>query len=208
MVNHQYAAVFLRDSLRKAARFSTVFTLALALLVFSAQHAAAQGATEGGEQPLVVELEQFKVVENDDGEEQLVEAENVRPGDVIEYRVTYRNRGTTEIADLIAVLPIPGETAYQANSAAPPGFPAEAATEDGEYGPEPLVRLVRQADGELREEPVPYAEYRSLRWAVGDLSPGHEIVVKARVEVAPLESQVSDSSSPVISSAALSCFHV
>ncbi len=39
-----------------------------------------------------------------------------------------------------------------------------------------------KADG--KEQPVPAAEYRALRWKVADLQPGKSFVVSARVRVA------------------------
>ena len=44
----------------------------------------------------------------------------------------------------------------------------------------PLMR--RLADG--KEQPVPAAEYRALRWKVAELQPGKSFVVSARVRVA------------------------
>ena len=42
-----------------------------------------------------------------DKKEKLLEAKSAKPGEVIEYQVTYTNKGKTPVRDLFATLPIP-----------------------------------------------------------------------------------------------------
>lgn len=145
--------------------------------------------------PVSVELLQFKVIKGPDGKERYAPADAVVPGDVIEYRATYRNNTDKPIADMAATLPIPEGTNYLPKSAsAPGGRAAEAATAEGRYGREPLMRKVKGKDGKLRDEPVPYGEYRMLRWPFGGLNGKGEFTVKARVQVEGLESPRPDAS--------------
>lgn len=148
-----------------------------------------------------VDLEQFKVVKDDHGKESLADASKVKPGDVVEYRATYVNQSKQSISGLIATLPIPTGTTYLPKTASAGGRTAEAATLDGHYEAEPLVRKVSRPDGSTRTEPVPYADYRSLRWKVGQLAPAGSITVSARVEISALSADASSGSAPAAASA-------
>lgn len=183
--------------------------LALVLLLGGASGApvlAQQRAAKVAQAPVSIELTQFKVVEGPDGHERYLPADAVVPGDVIEYRVTYRNNGPKPVAGFAATLPIPEGTHYLSKSAAAPaGLVPEAATEDGAFAREPLMRKVKGPDGKWHDQPVPYAEYRTLRWPLGLLAGKHEVTVKARVQVdlyAPPEARAGQDSSPSQSQAA------
>ncbi|AIY42890.1 putative signal peptide protein [Collimonas arenae] len=130
---------------------------------------------------IVVDLAQFKVIKNADGAEQLVSAASVKPGDIIEYKATYTNTSNKPVTGLVADLPIPDGLEYQAHSAKPGAVLAKAATKDGIYAAEPLTRKVAGN----KTEPVPYNEYRAMRWALGQLPAGGvtAVTVRAKVEV-------------------------
>lgn len=131
---------------------------------------------------VAIKLEQFKVIKDASGRETLEDAKTVKPGDVVEYRATYTNRDARPVKGLLATLPIPIGMNYLPNTAQPGGGKAEAATQTGEYAQEPLMRQVR-VNGKMQSEAVPYTQYRSLRWQIGQLSPGAEFVVSARTQV-------------------------
>jgi len=163
--------------------------LALALLLvasgpmqaFAQERAAPTVPTEA---PLSVVLTQVKVMKDPDGRERYTSVETVVPGDVIEYRATYRNKLATPMSGVAATLPVPKGTHYLPKSAAAPGgFSAEAATADGRFGREPLMREVKGTDGKLRDETVPYSDYKTLRWMLGRIAGKSEVTVKARVQV-------------------------
>jgi hypothetical protein len=46
------------------------------------------------------------------------------------------------------------------------------------------MRTVKDKDGKSVSEPVPYAQYRALRWQVKRVEPGKDFTVKARARVA------------------------
>lgn len=50
--------------------------------------------------PLVSTLEAFRVATDKDGKESFAPADQVNPGEVIEYRLTYINKGTAAVSDL------------------------------------------------------------------------------------------------------------
>ncbi len=113
-----------------------------------------------------------------------------KPGDVLQYSATYRNTGATPAGKLLATVPVPPGTTFIAASAEP--AQAQASTDGATFAPMPLTRLVKQADGTTRKEPVPLADYRALRWEIGTLPAGATTVVSLRTRI----------DSPVVASAA------
>lgn len=138
--------------------------------------------TQTGKNPVIIKLEQFKVVKNADGREVLSDAKTVKPGEVIEYRASYTNQDQQPVQGLQATLPIPSSMHYLPKSAKPAGTMVQAATAAGNYGSEPLMQQAN-VNGVRKTEPVPYSQYRSLRWDVGTLDAGKTYVVSARAQV-------------------------
>jgi uncharacterized repeat protein (TIGR01451 family) len=129
-----------------------------------------------------VRLEQFKVITTENGQENLVAADTVNPGDIVEYRATYSNRDGKSVKGLLATLPVPQGMHYLPKTARPGPERIKVATARGVFGPEPLHREVK-VNGKTLSEPVPYAEYRSIQWSLGQLAAGADAVVSARVQV-------------------------
>ncbi len=115
------------------------------------------------------------------GHEALVPAEKARPGDVIEYRATYTNDGTSTARQLVATLPIPAGLEYVGGTAAP--TVVEASLDGRTFAPVPLKRRERTSDGRVVVREVPASEYRWLRWPVGTLGAkrSYSVVARARV---------------------------
>ncbi|PIF73228.1 putative repeat protein (TIGR01451 family) [Variovorax sp. 54] len=128
---------------------------------------------------VTVVLTQSKVVKGPDGNEQLQDAATIKPGDVIEYKATYTNNTSKSVKGLVADLPIPEGLEYLPRSAKPGASLVKAATKDAVFEPEPLVRKL--AGG--KTEPVPYSEYRMLRWSLGQLPANGSTAVSARAKV-------------------------
>jgi uncharacterized repeat protein (TIGR01451 family) len=122
-----------------------------------------------------------KVQLNAEKKEVLVDAKEARPGDVIEYQVTYANKGKTNVTGLIGTLPVPDGTEFVRNSVRPSA--ARATTGDGRFAAIPLKRKVKLPNGKEEEQDVPLAEYKSLQWSLGELAAGKSVVVVARVRV-------------------------
>jgi uncharacterized repeat protein (TIGR01451 family) len=118
------------------------------------------------------------------GEVQLLDAALVLPGDVIEYRASYANRGTTTLP-VVATLPIPESLEYIKDSASAKNNIAHTvALKDSQFSNEPLLRKVATASGTTLSQPIPYASYRYVRWDLGRLAPGNSIEVSVRAMVA------------------------
>lgn len=161
--------------------FTPILALVLSLLSVPASAqlntGAAASATEA--RPVTISLSQKKVKKDERGREVLVEATSVLPNDVIEYRAVYRNVGTGVVKRVSAALPLPEGLEYLPHSAQPKKGVQFAGAAANVYGPEPLQRTL--ANG--RVEPLPYNEYRQIRWAIDELAPGAEVTVVARARV-------------------------
>jgi len=142
-----------------------------------AQQAARPAAAQA--QAVAVELTQHKVVKNDKGEERLADAAAVKPGDDIEDRVTDANQAGKAGSNLVGNLPIPEGLEYLPRSAKPGAARVKAAASDGVFAAEPLLRTLPGG----KSEPLPYNEYRALRWTLGQLPAGGATTVSARVKV-------------------------
>jgi uncharacterized repeat protein (TIGR01451 family) len=137
-------------------------------------------AQRAGNGPVETLLEARKVTHAADGKETLAAARTVKPGDVIEYVVTYRNNGAEPVSGLEATLPIPPQTEFIPGSPRPAA--AKASLDARAFGEIPLKRTAVR-EGRQVVEAVPYREYRYLRWYPGDLGAGKSLVFRARVKV-------------------------
>jgi uncharacterized repeat protein (TIGR01451 family) len=152
--------------------------LAVAALAALSFVAFAQSSPQRG--GVEVRLIQNKVVAGPNGTEQLVAADRAAPGELIEYRATYTNRGTAPVRDLAATLPIPVGMVYVPGTLTPTTALASTGTE---FAPIPLKRKMRQPDGREVETDVPVTDYRSLQWRHLELAPGQSVSVVARVRM-------------------------
>lgn len=129
---------------------------------------------------LEIGMQAFRVA-NVAGKASLQPTEHARPGDTIEYRVSYRNTGSAPARQVAATLPVPaGSMAYLPGSASPQRV--EASLDGKSYAPAPLTRSVVR-EGRKVVETVPVAEYRFLRWNLGDIPAGQTLTVSARMRV-------------------------
>jgi len=165
---------------RRARGVALSATFALAAIFVSPVNA--QGGPPQGD--LTSVLTQSKVTVGADGKEVLVPAAKAAPGDVIEYRATYTNRGKGAVSGVEASLPVPPGMAYVAASARPDG--ALASLGDGKFEPIPLMRRVKLADGRSEDREVPATEYKALRWKLGELAAGKSASVSARMRLVPI----------------------
>lgn len=137
-----------------------------------------------GKKEVEVSLQQFKVGKRAQTEV-LEPADRIKPGEVIEYQVSYRNTTNHLVRQLNATLPVPAETEYIPNTASPQGV--QASLDGVSYQAVPLYRMVKLPNGQTEKREVPVAEYRSLRWSLGDLPANQKMTVSARMRLAPLD---------------------
>lgn len=125
-------------------------------------------------------LDLHKVTRTSDGRESIVEADSAKPGDTLEYVVTYSNKSAEPVRDFVATLPIPQATEYVAGSAKPAA--AKASLDARAYDAMPLKRKVKR-DGREVEEVVALREYRYLQWTAPELGANKSLTFVARVRV-------------------------
>lgn len=153
-----------------------VVSCALLALALCAGEALAQKAGE-----VAVTLKAQKVLRSKDGKEVLQVADRAMPGEVIQYDALYMNQSANSVRHLEPTLPIPAGLEYIADSAKP--APSRASLDGKTFAPIPLMRPVTLANGETKQEAVPLAEYRALRWELGDLDAGKSALVSARARL-------------------------
>jgi uncharacterized repeat protein (TIGR01451 family) len=150
---------------------------------------SSQGSSKTTE-PLEAQLVVHQVVADKRGRERLLPASKAKPGDVLEYQVTYKNGSRAKISDVMATLPIPVGTQYVEASAYPKQV--EASIDEKEFFPVPLIRdertkrLITPAAPKtagMITEPVPLVEYRVLRWKLPTISPKGSAVTRARASL-------------------------
>lgn len=129
------------------------------------------------------ELKAFKITMDGDSNEVATEVTELKPGDTIEYRLTYQNRTGGDITQLRPVLPIPLEMFYLGESASPVLNGASISTIADDFKQPPLTRLVTLPDGSQVNRTIPAEEYRRLQWLVPALAAGESITLTARVKV-------------------------
>lgn len=154
---------------RRLLRAATCAALPLILVIGNAH---AQGVS--------AELAALRVSTTANGQETLQPAREAKPGDLLEYRVIYRNTGTATASRVEATLPIPRDTAYEASARE---LAPQASLDGKRFEPTPLTRSITLPDGRKAIEPVPLAAYRWLRWPLGDLAKNQSTTVRARVRV-------------------------
>lgn len=143
-----------------------------------------EAASAKNQAPIVVNLKQFKVILDAKGEPKLIDAMVVLPGDVIEYQATYTNRSVNTLA-VVATLPVPESVEYIKDSAkSKPQFAHTVALKDSQFVQEPVLKKAVSSSGATLMQPVPYSEYRFVRWDLGRLAPGSTTEVRIRTKVA------------------------
>jgi uncharacterized repeat protein (TIGR01451 family) len=119
------------------------------------------------------------------GKEVFTTADKARPGDVLEYRATYRNDAHSAVREMQATLPLPEGVEFVPGTATPAGVTASL---DGRtFEPLPIVRRTVGSDGRTIVREVPVSQYRYLRWPLGTLNGCAARTVVARARVTPIQ---------------------
>jgi len=155
-------------------------TVALALLLTTTAKAAPPVLDSGG---VVADLAVAKVTQQSNGKPSFESARATEPGDIVEYRVTYRNTNYVPVRGVVGTLTIPVNRFTYVGDSKTRGLMLEASLDGKTFEPVPLKRLVVSDDGQMKMESIPAGEYRFLRWQVGDLPARGSITVSARMRV-------------------------
>lgn len=134
----------------------------------------------------------FLVVEQDaDGQERLVERGTVRPGEIIHYQLRHVNQTDADMAGIVVAAPVPegvSLTLGDESTSVPAVFKVQAEMDPDQEGLEwstlPAMRKVVDADGSLRQEPLPQEEVAAVRWTFSEpLEAGAAALNSYRVRV-------------------------
>ena len=141
--------------------------------------------------PLQIELNAFLVTEvtsdSGDSAERFSLAQEVFPGNVLEYRLDLTHVGEDTLPTGVSVRgPIPDNTQYLASSASQGGLAELTFSIDGgeTFAAEPITRTETDENGNDVIVTVPPSEYDVARWTLNDpLEPGQVLTFIYRVEV-------------------------
>ena len=148
----------------------TRHSLALLLVAFGV--AAAFGLASASAN-LTGTLEAYRVVITDQGVEEFLPADNARPSDVIEYRLTYSNTGDQPIQNVLITDPIPIGTRFVHPSASRPKTGRVEFSIDGgkSFHSWPVLIKTQTEDGEETVVEATPEMVTHVRWALDEAIP-------------------------------------
>lgn len=117
-------------------------------------------------------LSNMKIVKDDKGGIEKVEAKNVSPGDILEYTFTIDNQEEEAIENLNPTIPVPKGTTIVPNTGKPSNYLVSINGRD--YYPYPI-----EVDG----KPVELSEYKGIGWNVDELKPGEKAEFQMQVKL-------------------------
>ena len=117
-------------------------------------------------------LSNMKIVKNDKGGIEKVEAKNVSPGDILEYTFMIDNQEEEAIKNLNPTIPVPKGTTIVPDTGKPSNYLVSINGRD--YHPYPI-----KVDG----QPVALSDYKGVGWNVEELKPGEKAEFKMQVKL-------------------------
>jgi uncharacterized repeat protein (TIGR01451 family) len=128
-----------------------------------------------------------EVVEVKDGVStvKLIPVQTASPGDVVEYKLTYQNKGDELARDAVIDDPVPKGTTFVGESATSDGAELVYSADGGKtFAPAAqLTREIRLPSGEAEKRPISPSEYTHVRWIIRQIPPGATGSVRFRVRV-------------------------
>jgi len=114
------------------------------------------------------QLAAFQVLPGDNGAERYAAADAAKPGDVIEYRLEYRNDGKQAVTQLVVNGPVPAGTVYIGGSAqtatrAQLKFSYDGGTSWHVTAP---LQVIKGTDGKSITRPAPDDAVTNVEWLV------------------------------------------
>lgn len=117
-------------------------------------------------------LSNMKIVKDNKGGIEKVEAKNVSPGDILEYTFTIDNQEEEAIKNLNPAIPVPAGTTIVPNTGKPSNYLVSINGRD--YYPYPI-----EVDG----KPVELSSYKGVGWNVDELKPGEKAEFQMQVKL-------------------------
>lgn len=113
-----------------------------------------------------------KVIKNDKGIIEKVEATNAYPGDILEYTFIIDNQEEEIIKNLNPAIPVPSGTTLVPKTGKPSNYLVSINGRD--YYPYPI---------EVNGEPIELSNYKSIGWNVNELKPGEKAEFQMQVKL-------------------------
>jgi len=122
-------------------------------------------ALASDQQLLTSKMDAFLVTLNDEGKEKFSSAEEVKPNDIIEYKLTYNNVSERPLSGLTITGPIPMNTYYVGDTNKTEISAKFLVSIDGgnTFEAEPVKRIIKK-DGEDVEVVIPPEKYTTVQW--------------------------------------------
>lgn len=127
------------------------------------------------DKPLKAEMKVFQLDMSKNTKKELKVTDQVKPKDVLEYRIDYSNVSSSSLKNLKLNLPIPESVTYTGQSTPKDTY---ASLDGNVFAKTPLTRIENG-----KKVNVPLREYRVLQWNVSELKPKQKISVAAQVRV-------------------------
>lgn len=136
-------------------------------------------------QEVTSQLEAYVVETTDTGAETFRKADQVQPGQLIEYRITYSNGTNEDLSKFIVNGDVPELTSWVDGSARTDGAAVfEVQLADLGWTDWPVFREIRAADGSIEKVKVPASDVEAIRWKLSEsLGAGASVNTTYRVEV-------------------------
>jgi uncharacterized repeat protein (TIGR01451 family) len=115
-----------------------------------------------------------------------VPADTAAPGDVIEYKLAYANRGDEKATDAVVADPIPKGTVYVENSATGDGAEVTFSSDGGKTFAKALMltyEIKSPITGKLEKRVATPSEYTHIRWMLKEVPPGASGTLAFQVRV-------------------------
>jgi len=122
-------------------------------------HAYCQDSIEGS-------MTAYRVTFDEKGVALFEKTDNIAPGDMIEYRILYENKGGNAFKNLKVDGPIPPYTHYVGNSdSSNVQYTLLVSIDHGNtWEPEPVKRIEQTSDSIQKEVIIPPKKYTHIRW--------------------------------------------
>lgn len=146
--------------------FTTKHFSALALIASIAVGGLAIANTKPADPALQSNMKAYVITTDKAGKDLATPATEVTPGQVVEYRLTYKNVSDKPLSGIAVTGPIPNSTTYMAKTAASAAQTDFVVSIDGgkNYESEPVKRVVTDEKGKKVEKIIPPSEYSHVRW--------------------------------------------
>ncbi len=147
----------------------------ICLVLLSSSALGVANLAYANDAPLKAEMKVFQVDAGKKNKKELKATDQVKPKDVLEYRVDYSNVSSNSLKNLKLNLPLPETVTYTGQSAPKDTY---ASLDGKSFAKAPLTRIENG-----KKVNVPLREYRVLQWNVNELKPKQKISVSAQVRV-------------------------